>query len=250
MDEVFQNETRFPGGEWKAASEPFTDVVSTTHWCTQWIQTSSDLCLFGNICIKYFKWLEERLNKLFNRMERRALTLGSLIVLLVGFGKMSGRWMTTGLWMIKVQTLCFTGWNLLLSVGVLYLDMCALPPRLGVWSYHSPRWQAPVLGPCREGLPRPSQEAACSTSQESCGWSISWGGEDSTEAQAYIDVTLCHMFMFIMLLLFHAHRGRTEVTQKAGSSPPWLAGSSTVWSVLQTHSVADAGGGRWPQRTG
>lgn len=34
MDEVFQNETRFPGGEWKAASEPFTDVVSVTHsWC-------------------------------------------------------------------------------------------------------------------------------------------------------------------------------------------------------------------------
>lgn len=31
MDEVFQNETRFPGGEWKAASEPFTDVVSATH---------------------------------------------------------------------------------------------------------------------------------------------------------------------------------------------------------------------------
>ncbi|XP_053721165.1 myoferlin-like isoform X2 [Synchiropus splendidus] len=26
MDEVFHNETRFPGGEWKAASEPFTDV--------------------------------------------------------------------------------------------------------------------------------------------------------------------------------------------------------------------------------
>lgn len=30
MDEVFQNETRFPGGEWTAASEPFTDVVSNT----------------------------------------------------------------------------------------------------------------------------------------------------------------------------------------------------------------------------
>lgn len=29
MDEVFQNETRFPGGDWKAASEPFTDVVRT-----------------------------------------------------------------------------------------------------------------------------------------------------------------------------------------------------------------------------
>uniref|UniRef100_M4APC2 Myoferlin n=1 Tax=Xiphophorus maculatus TaxID=8083 RepID=M4APC2_XIPMA len=26
MDEVFQNESRFPGGEWKAASEPYTDV--------------------------------------------------------------------------------------------------------------------------------------------------------------------------------------------------------------------------------
>ncbi|KAM8837558.1 myoferlin-like [Spinachia spinachia] len=26
MDEVYQNETRFPGGEWKAATEPFTDV--------------------------------------------------------------------------------------------------------------------------------------------------------------------------------------------------------------------------------
>ncbi|XP_072229894.1 myoferlin-like isoform X2 [Leuresthes tenuis] len=26
MDEVFQNETRFPGGEWNAASEPYTDV--------------------------------------------------------------------------------------------------------------------------------------------------------------------------------------------------------------------------------
>ncbi|KAM9424835.1 myoferlin-like isoform 2-T2 [Pholidichthys leucotaenia] len=26
MDEVFQNETRFPGGEWKSASETFTDV--------------------------------------------------------------------------------------------------------------------------------------------------------------------------------------------------------------------------------
>ncbi|KAJ8418235.1 hypothetical protein AAFF_G00139440 [Aldrovandia affinis] len=26
MDEVFQNETRFPGGEWKPAGEPFTDV--------------------------------------------------------------------------------------------------------------------------------------------------------------------------------------------------------------------------------
>ncbi|XP_072312686.1 myoferlin-like isoform X1 [Eucyclogobius newberryi] len=26
MDEVFQNETRFPGREWKAASEPYTDV--------------------------------------------------------------------------------------------------------------------------------------------------------------------------------------------------------------------------------
>lgn len=34
MDEVFQNETRFPGGEWKPAAEPYADVVrehTTTH---------------------------------------------------------------------------------------------------------------------------------------------------------------------------------------------------------------------------
>lgn len=30
MDEVFQNEVRFPGREWKSASQPFTDVVSTS----------------------------------------------------------------------------------------------------------------------------------------------------------------------------------------------------------------------------
>lgn len=31
MDEVYQNETRFPGGEWKPASEPYTDVVRPAH---------------------------------------------------------------------------------------------------------------------------------------------------------------------------------------------------------------------------
>lgn len=31
VDEVYQNETRFPGGEWKAASEPYTDVVRTKY---------------------------------------------------------------------------------------------------------------------------------------------------------------------------------------------------------------------------
>lgn len=29
-DEVYQNETRFPGMEWKAAAEPYTDVVRGT----------------------------------------------------------------------------------------------------------------------------------------------------------------------------------------------------------------------------
>lgn len=52
-------------------------------------------------------------------MGRRPVTLESLIVPLVGFGKMSGLWMTTELWMIKVQPLCSTGQNLL-PVGVLY----------------------------------------------------------------------------------------------------------------------------------
>lgn len=50
-------------------------------------------------------------------MERRSVTLERLIVRPVGFGKMSGLWMTTELWMIKVQPLCSTGQNLL-PVGV------------------------------------------------------------------------------------------------------------------------------------
>lgn len=45
----------------------------------------------------------------FCRMEKRAVTLESLIVLQVGPGRMSGMWMTTELWMIKVQIhTCFT----------------------------------------------------------------------------------------------------------------------------------------------
>lgn len=30
-DEVFQNETRFPGGDWQSAAEPYTDVVNAQH---------------------------------------------------------------------------------------------------------------------------------------------------------------------------------------------------------------------------
>lgn len=30
-DEVFENETRFPGGDWKPAGEPYTDVVNVQH---------------------------------------------------------------------------------------------------------------------------------------------------------------------------------------------------------------------------
>lgn len=37
-----------------------------------------------------------------HRMERRAVTLESLIVLQVGCGRTSGQWMTTEPWMIKV----------------------------------------------------------------------------------------------------------------------------------------------------
>lgn len=39
--------------------------------------------------------------------------------------------------------------------------------RVGVRSHHSPRRQASVLGPCREGVPCPPQEEAGSPSQES-----------------------------------------------------------------------------------
>lgn len=28
VDEVYENETRLPGGEWKLAAEPYTDVVN------------------------------------------------------------------------------------------------------------------------------------------------------------------------------------------------------------------------------
>lgn len=37
VDEVFENQTRYPGGEWAAASEPYTDVVRISV-CTYNIQ--------------------------------------------------------------------------------------------------------------------------------------------------------------------------------------------------------------------
>ena len=52
-DEVYQNETRFPGGEWKPAAEPNTDVVRDktdkhTHTQITLILRPEDqtLCLF------------------------------------------------------------------------------------------------------------------------------------------------------------------------------------------------------------
>lgn len=30
VDEVYENQTRLPGGEWKLAAEPYTDVVKAT----------------------------------------------------------------------------------------------------------------------------------------------------------------------------------------------------------------------------
>lgn len=46
-DEVYQNESRYPGGEWKAAEEPYTDVVrflqiNTFHFLKFWLQ---EFCL-------------------------------------------------------------------------------------------------------------------------------------------------------------------------------------------------------------
>lgn len=123
--------------------------------------------------------------------------------------------------------------------------------RLGVWSYYSSGWQASVLGTRRKGLPCPSEEAARSTSQESCRWRSCCGGEWNswTVKHMFTRIFVKILLVFIVLLLFCMHRDMTEVTQKAGSFPPWLAGSSIGWSVLQTHSVAGAGEGRWPQRT-
>lgn len=33
LDEVYENETRLPGGEWKLAAEPYTDVVKAPARC-------------------------------------------------------------------------------------------------------------------------------------------------------------------------------------------------------------------------
>ncbi len=33
VDEVYENETRLPGGEWKLAAEPYTDVVKAPARC-------------------------------------------------------------------------------------------------------------------------------------------------------------------------------------------------------------------------
>lgn len=76
---------------------------------------------------------------------------------------------------------------------MLYLRV--FPPRLGVWRYYSPRWQISVLGSCREGLPRPSQEATRSTSQKRSSWRSSCGGESEPAEQcpteAHISKDVC-----------------------------------------------------------
>lgn len=78
---------------------------------------------------------QNKKTKVLYRMARRAVTLESLIVPLVGFGKMSGLWMTTELWMIKVQMLY---WIKSAACRCVVLKR-ASTPRLGVWRYYSPR---------------------------------------------------------------------------------------------------------------
>lgn len=61
-DEVFQNQTRFPGGEWADAAEPFTDVVRPTHTYTHFIfvknvsedyRTKACLFMLGSIVNRF-----------------------------------------------------------------------------------------------------------------------------------------------------------------------------------------------------
>lgn len=118
MDEVFQNETRFPGGEWKAAAEPFTDVVrhannEQPHQRSSYFSSKKDMHeLCPKLCLSrllslFFKPQLNLLNLTevsLLRMERKVEILESLTALRVGCGRMSGLWMTTELWMIKVQT--------------------------------------------------------------------------------------------------------------------------------------------------
>lgn len=60
MDEVYQNETRFPGGEWKPAAEPYTDVVKRhtdppTRPHTRYVKNVEDnvtkACLFISVSV-------------------------------------------------------------------------------------------------------------------------------------------------------------------------------------------------------
>lgn len=44
LDEVFENQTRYPGGEWAAASEPYTDVV---RYISLYLQHTVPLTLIG-----------------------------------------------------------------------------------------------------------------------------------------------------------------------------------------------------------
>lgn len=51
-DEVYENESRYPGGEWKAAEEGYTDVVRHIfHWISQGLR--GRLLGFATQCISY-----------------------------------------------------------------------------------------------------------------------------------------------------------------------------------------------------
>lgn len=61
-DEVFQNETRFPGGDWKPAAEPYTDVVNAQHMHeATHAQTCTCLQNLGTLKNVLDKWTKARL---------------------------------------------------------------------------------------------------------------------------------------------------------------------------------------------
>lgn len=90
------------------------------------------------------------------RMGRRAVTLESLTVLQVGCGKISGLWMTTELWMIKVQiialhhlTFMFGGIRIYPKKHdwIFFFNLFVCPCTLQAGSMESPFPQMISLGP-------------------------------------------------------------------------------------------------------
>lgn len=84
-DEVYENESRYPGGEWKAAEESYTDVVRHIfHWISKGLR---GVLGFATQCISSIN-VQTVMFPLHKRMEKKLHHHVSSRVLLGGCGKM------------------------------------------------------------------------------------------------------------------------------------------------------------------